>query len=397
MKVWDVIVIGAGLIGSAAAKYLSAARLETLLLGPEEGNEEGLHASHYDEARVTRTLATNPVWSNLARLAIDRYAEIENASGISFHDPCGHLRGDLPSHCAGSQCRNVERTIQEVSVPAVRWGGETIKRRFPYLEFAPDVVFHWEGGPAGIINPRRLIGAQIALGKQSGLTLIREGVRRTERRDDTFVVTTGVNQYRCRRLLACTGASTNILDVLPFKLDLRIETETVFLCKVDQSHAQMLTGMPGIIWCFDDHPVVTSAYVLPPVRYPDGNLYLKIGADHDRDVSATTLSEYDVFMRSSGSAQTGKMLKELLWKLLPSLTGAPFITKPCLLAYTPGGYPAIDKIAPNCFVAVGGNGQAAKSSDQIGLMAAQLVLDELWHSAFHRDSFRATPTTQTAR
>ena len=37
---YDVAVVGAGMIGSSCAKYLSAMGLRVLLAGPEEGDKE---------------------------------------------------------------------------------------------------------------------------------------------------------------------------------------------------------------------------------------------------------------------------------------------------------------------------------------------------------------------
>ena len=93
----DVAVIGAGLIGSAAAKYLSKEGANVTLIGAEAGNRHGIHASHYDEARITRLTSPDAVWAHLAHASQQRYASIEEESGIQFHSGCGHLRADLPT------------------------------------------------------------------------------------------------------------------------------------------------------------------------------------------------------------------------------------------------------------------------------------------------------------
>ena len=54
--VFDYAVIGAGLIGSAAAKYISETNPNTVLIGPSEPKDKGSHngvfGSHYDEGRI---------------------------------------------------------------------------------------------------------------------------------------------------------------------------------------------------------------------------------------------------------------------------------------------------------------------------------------------------------
>ena len=63
--------------------------------------------------------------------------------------------------------------------------------------------------------------------------------------------------------------------------------------------------------------------------------------------------------------------------------------KPCILAYTPQGYPMIDAVgASGVFVAVGGCGGSAKSSDEIGRMAASLIQRGTWTHELDPSLFR---------
>jgi len=129
-------------------------------------------------------------------------------------------------------------------------------------------------------------------------------------------------------------------------------------------------------------------YVLPPVRYPNGRIYVKVGADHDRDVCIDTAHEMHAYMTSEGSPQTRKKLVPVLSALLPKLARAPVVSKPCLLTYTPSGYPMVDELEKGWDLAAGGCGQAAKSSDQIGKLAVDLVCGTAW-AGFKRSTFAA--------
>ena len=95
----EVIVIGAGLIGAAAARHLSEAGLQVTLIGPDEPAEpdrhEGVFASHYDQGRLTRLIGRDPIYSKLAEHAIAEYAALESASGVTFHHPVGSLVVDI--------------------------------------------------------------------------------------------------------------------------------------------------------------------------------------------------------------------------------------------------------------------------------------------------------------
>ena len=63
---FDTIVIGKGMMGSAAARHLALSGARVALIGPDEPADKtshtGVFASHYDEGRITRALDTNVDW-----------------------------------------------------------------------------------------------------------------------------------------------------------------------------------------------------------------------------------------------------------------------------------------------------------------------------------------------
>jgi len=387
----DVIVIGAGLIGSAAAKYLAMTGADVRLVGVREGGGSGVHASHYDEARITRKTDPDLIWATLAERSIDQYAAIETSSGVHFHDACGHLRCDLPESHPDSLLRELNRSMRGLGFSPESLSVSETNNRFPYLHFDEKLVFNYEGAPSGILNPRALISAQLTIFADSGGVLERERVDKVQRAPTgDFDVFTTNGTFRARKVLICTGPYTNLFELTPGKLNLSVKPETVLLAEVNPEMEPVLSGFPGIVWNFDHHPVLPYAYVLPPVRYPDGKVYVKIGADHDRDVSADSVEALDRYMRGSGSTATVEGLKELLFKLLPSLADARTRSKPCLLTYSPKRNPMVDEVEKNWFVAVAGCGKSAKSSDHTGLLAAQMLQGETWQKPFERHMFSAS-------
>ena len=79
MTVYDIAVIGKGLIGSAAARHLAVSfhDLKVCVIGPDEPQirkaHDGVFASHYDQGRITRVLDPSPLWGHLARESIKQY------------------------------------------------------------------------------------------------------------------------------------------------------------------------------------------------------------------------------------------------------------------------------------------------------------------------------------
>ena len=60
----------------------------------------------------------------------------------------------------------------------------------------------------------------------------------------------------------------------------------------------------------------------------------------------------------------------------------------CVVAYTKTRRPYIDMFHSQLGVAIGGNGKAAKASDEIGRIAASLVYSGLWDSEVPRECVR---------
>ena len=65
IEIYDVAVIGAGMIGSSAAKYVAMeSGIKCILIGPNEP-QMGIHAAWFDEGRITRKLDKSPIWRDL--------------------------------------------------------------------------------------------------------------------------------------------------------------------------------------------------------------------------------------------------------------------------------------------------------------------------------------------
>jgi len=85
---YDYIIIGAGLIGSAAAKYISDPGKKVALIGPDEAtvlDQQIVFASHYDRARIQRIFGRDPVSTLLNQQSAKAYDLIEAESNIRFH------------------------------------------------------------------------------------------------------------------------------------------------------------------------------------------------------------------------------------------------------------------------------------------------------------------------
>ena len=382
----DFIVIGKGLIGSAAAKYLSL-HGKTLIIGPNEPKDQekhrGIFASHYDQGRLTREIASDTMWAELAKRSLNAYNDIESRSGIQFHHPVGCVYiGDetkIDPYKQVAAKRNV----------SYNWHQEarTLQEAFPYFGHFEGSSAIAEPEPAGYINPRELIQAQLNIAEHSGASILPETVISVETLKSICKVTANETTYRAKKVLLATGAYTNSFRLTEEKLELRVKSETVLYARVSESEAKRLSKMPSVIYD-QAFPYLDDFYLLPPILYPDGNFYVKLGANTASDVTLATSREMGDWMRKGKSNLFQSEFKNILQTMLPDLQVQAFHTGRCLVTYTRHRKPYIDELVKGrLYVAAGGNGSGAKSSDAIGKLAAGLVKTGQWKDDLPKESF----------
>ena len=389
----DIAVIGKGLIGSAALRHLSQEfpDLNVCAIGPDEPAErkthQGVFASHYDQGRITRVLDPSPLWGKLARQSIERYRAIERASGIIFHHRAGCLRAtDLPATVDA-----IDACARLYAPPHQRLDAQGCRALYPFLAFS-DCFSAWdEKGEAGYINPRSLIQAQLKIAADHGAGIIREIVSSLELRGDSVEISTREgSRLRARKVLIAAGGYSNTL--LGRKLAMTTKGHSILLARLPRAEVERLRRMPAIISTFDN-PAVASLYMLPPVRYPDGETYIKLGPsgypEPFFDARHDDRQLLDWF-HSDGRQDIAALMKEALLRMVPGLNALSYHSLPCLITNSAHGNPYIDALdGHRVFVATAGNGYAAKSSDEIGRIGTMLCATDAWHSDLDRQEFRA--------
>ncbi|HWU60708.1 MAG TPA: FAD-binding oxidoreductase [Ensifer sp.] len=371
-------VVGCGLMGAAAARHLANMSPGVALIGPSEPGDKpqhrGVFASHYDEGRITRTIDPDPVWAKLARSSIDRYRDIESATGISFYREVGSL---LTGAGTAEGRRYVERTqnaAEVAGVAAERLSAEGMKERFPWFSFPGGTEGIFEASGAGHISPRRLVTAQAQLAERAGATRIDAAVASIREVAGHVAVTLADGSVvKADRVLCAAGGFSIQNGLLPLPVDLTVYGRTVVFFEISETDAASMRAMPSMI-----HKAIEGRddiYMLPPIRYPDGKYYLKIGGDPD-DLQLQPEQLGDWF-RSDGRPHAREHLVARMMALVPGLNVLSVSSASCVTSFTPTGYPAIGWLTPGRIAVVtGGCGAAAKSSDEIGRLGAELVFED---------------------
>ena len=372
---YDVAVVGLGLVGAAALRQLAGAGLACIGIGPGEPADWSAHrgviASHYDSGRITRRLDKQREWAVLAGRAIAAYPGIEAESGISFHRPVGVLmaEGDpvrLAALLAVAEELGVEYRRSEPGEP---FGDERVA-----LPATATVLR--EPAPGGFLDPRRMLAAQLAVARRHAATVLAHEALGVERRSGGGwrVHAAGARVVEADQVVIAAGPHADELSGLPRRPHIDAVAETVVLARVPAAEQHRLAGLPSIIV---DDPSRDHLYVVPPTEYPDGHVYVKLGATRRTELVLSAAQRREWMAGTSHEADL-EWLRGLLLGVLPGLRADAWLTKPCLIPYTPTRLPYVEITEPGCVMAVGGNGYAAKSADAIGALAAGLVVTGAW-------------------
>ncbi|MEO0913130.1 MAG: FAD-dependent oxidoreductase [Pseudomonadota bacterium] len=358
-----IVVIGRGLIGSAAAKYLAAAGNPVTLIGPPEGHTPG---SHWDEGRITRRNATDPFWSDVSSASIARYAEIEAASGITFFSETGAMMAGPKD---STFFHNTLATRDRIADAGDHLTRADLATRFPFFAFGDTIEAVYEPQGAGHISPRKLVEAQTKLAAAAGARLVPEPALSLSAGKGEVTITTPSGNVTADQVLVAVGGLTGHL--LPETPPLSVYARTVAFFEVSSGEVERLTTMPSLVYRDE---AGADPYILPPIRYPDGKIYLKIGGD-PVDKPLSTAEEIHAWYRTQGSAEIRDHLEASIRRLMPTLAIRSTHSAACMTTFSQTGYPIITRLTDRITVATAGNGAGAKCSDELGRLGAAALLN----------------------
>ncbi len=390
MKRFDVIVIGKGLVGSAAAKYLSASQKNIALIGPDEPvdyKNAVVFASHYDQARVQRLIGKDEAWTKLNIDSAGQYASMQEKTGIDFHDPVGCLYVNPSGR--DNYLENAKSIGEQFQTGFdVFHSGTEINNIYPDFHFPETAHGLFESSPAGLINPRLLIKAQLKLLEENNGTIIRDTVVNISHIGTEYLVETSEgSSYFAHRILLAAGSFVNFFNLLPEKLNLVIKSEVVLLAQLSEKDAEKLSKLPSLLYEIDNG-VVEGIYLVRPVKYPDGEWYLKMGCNLPEDILLENITQVQHWFRQGDSDRFIPVMKDALMTIMPGLKPVSFLTKRCIINRSVHGRPYIGETSQQgLFIASGCNGYSAMCSDAIGQLAASLVQGGSIPQGYEHSSF----------
>lgn len=359
-----IAVIGRGLWGAAAARHLALAGADITVIGQGEPTckrtHDGVFASHWDEGRITRKNALDAYWVEVSTAAIDRYAEIETQSGIAFYTETGAV---MAGGTDFMRRVDVGRVAHDVPCDALDHDG--LAGRFPYFRFPEHFTGYHERERAGHVSPRKLVAAQTKAAQTHGAKVLDDTVVGLDETANGVRVATHTGTYEFDLALVAAGYNSDAVLGRAPRMD--VYARTVALFELSQAEADRLAQMPTLVYDTPEDP-----YLLPPIRYPDGKWYLKLGGDPE-DVPLVGDDAIRDWFHLGGNMQVRDHLHAMILDLMPDLAIERVQMDACVTTWTQTRRPEITMLSDGIGICAGGNGAGAKCSDEIGRLGAAMI------------------------
>jgi sarcosine oxidase len=204
---WDLVVVGAGAVGSAALR--AAGESGARVLGLEQHVPANRHGSSHGHSRIFRhAYFEHPDYVPLLRHSTARFESLERESGA----PLLHRCGMLVAGPSGSEA------VRGSLASALRWGlavesldARLMRERLPWFAFPSDAEGALERD-AGLVRPEAAIEACVRAARRRGAEL-RVTTRASGLAEDPggVTITTAEGEERAAAVIVAAGAWTATL------------------------------------------------------------------------------------------------------------------------------------------------------------------------------------------
>jgi len=206
-KVYDIIIIGLGSMGSAACYYASKSGLR--ILGLDQYNPPHFKGSHSGGSRIIRkAYFEHPDYVPLLELAYQNWSELEQASKQKqFHKP-GLIYFGLEDNIL---IDGVQKSANKYNLPVTKLSHNQFNSSHPQFSIPEDYTCLLEEN-AGYINTARTIQAYHSLALKNGVQMYTDTkVSSWNHTTDKVQVHTDMGSFSAGKLIICAGAWTSLL------------------------------------------------------------------------------------------------------------------------------------------------------------------------------------------
>jgi sarcosine oxidase len=357
---YDVIVVGAGAMGGAAAYRLARRGCRVLALDAHAPPHR-MGSTHGGTRIIREAYYEHPLYVPLVRRAYEAWAELEAESGRTLYVRTGGLMvgPEESTLVAGARASALEHAI-----PHELLGPDEVRRAYPQLRVPEGMVALLEHR-AGLLFPEDCVETHLALARAHGAeTRFGEAAEGWTADGAGVCVTTALGTYHAERLVLAAGPwMPEMLGGLA--LPLQVERQTFHWYRpAGEPEAYGPARCPIGLWEYAPGRMVAT--------FPDVGGGVKIQVHHEG--AHTTAAD----VARECTAADEAPVRELLLRFLPGAAGPLLDTSVCLYTNTPDAHFVLDRhpASPRVVVASPCSGHGFKFASAIGEAVASLALDE---------------------
>ncbi|HEU0244873.1 MAG TPA: N-methyl-L-tryptophan oxidase [Candidatus Limnocylindrales bacterium] len=362
---WDVVVVGLGALGSAAA-YWASRRDGVRVLALERFEIGHSFGASQDVSRIIRLSYHRPDYVRLAKRAYATWAEVEAESGTRVVFRTGGL--DVgpreKDHGVEIDLDAYVASMRAEGVPFETLDAGEVMRRFPAWRLGEQHMGLFQPD-AGLADPSRGDAAHRDLATRHGATLREHAaVARIESTagEVALHLENGERITAGTVILATDSWANDLLAPLGARLPLTITQEQVswFTPRVDPA----LFGPDRFpVWIWMHEP---SFYGFPTHGHPGPKIGQDVGGREVTNATRTYERDEDAHAR----------VMAFLEAHLPGMAVEPFLTKTCLYTLTPDRDFVVDALPEHPDVhLVLGSAHAYKFASVLGRIMVERALD----------------------
>ncbi len=372
MAIYDVIVVGLGAMGSAAADHL--ARRGLSVLGLDQFHPPHDQGSSYGKTRMIReAYFEHPAYVPIVQRAYELWDDLEAFYEQQLFIQTGALMIGPPQ---GVLVQGSEASAKQNGLPYEKLSASAVKERYPGLRPADDMMAIFESR-AGLLFLEDCIRAHLKRAAQHKADLhIHESLVSWQIENGIVQITSTKDYYKAKKLLFTAGAWLG--QLLP-DINLPLEVERQIQLWFEPRHPEKFqpTCFPG--YMIEDNHSPPYLYGFPMVDEGKIKTALHHGGQLNQDATSV---DRDIH------PEDVEAVRQRLEKYLPDANGELVESVVCMYTNTPDEHFLLDfhPNHPEVLIASPCSGHGFKFSSVIGEIVADLLTDQT--PKFNLDLFK---------
>ncbi|CAB3983049.1 peroxisomal sarcosine oxidase-like [Paramuricea clavata] len=360
-KIWDCIVVGAGIEGSNTARYSASLGKKTLCL--EQFPLPHSRGSSHGQSRITRHSYDKKYYADMMPEAFALWEQIERMAKEKLFINCGCLTIDSPPY---TSINHVRDNLTSNGIKTEPVSNKELKEKYR---------LNFPSGHQGLLEPtggmllasKCLAAVQNQFVKFGGVLQDNEKVTDIVP-GDIIHVKTNKGLYKTRKLILTPGPwASSLLRPLGIDLQLKPIRTSALYWKVKQSGFTAEENYPCVIDHTPDCVNIFNGtiYSLPCYEYPG---MIKICLHNGPAINPDARDDVDY-------SWVEKNTSEYVRRYVMGVEGKPSITEHCIYTVSPDDDCTLDRHPKfdNIVIGVGFSGSGFKISPVVGKILFQLA------------------------